>query len=44
MWSMQNEIANQMAMPQGIEPWLSTGWEGQVQPTTPQVPRVWQTV
>lgn len=31
MWSMQNETANQMAMPQSPELWLGTGWAWAVQ-------------
>lgn len=31
MWSMQNETANQMAMPQNPQLWPSANWQGEVQ-------------
>ena len=41
---MQNETANQMAMPQAIEQGLGTGGEEEVQTPTPRTPTVQQPV
>lgn len=42
--TQQNEIANQMAMPQGIEQGLGLGGEEEVQAATPRTPTVQQPV
>lgn len=44
IWSMQNETANQMAMPQMSESGLGAGGEEEVQEATPSTPTVQQPV